>query len=151
MLVTSESRPMWRPQFEAVTTTKTVKQGNQCFDTQVKIGSKPVLNKDGEQQWGKTGQTQGVITFEMGAFKIVFSATRRGQSIGWTMNQWAFVTDETDKVVGDEIVSVPSESRWVKKSTKPISLDNLVKELLRLTGDDDKQVIELVKSAIAGV
>ena len=151
MLVTAESRPMWRPQFEAVTATKTVKQGNYCFEASIKTGSKPVLNKNGEQQWGKTGQTQGLITFEMGAFKIVFSATRRGQAIGWTLNQWKSEPVMTTKVIDGELVEVPGESRWVKKSAKPISLDILVQELLRLTGDDAEQSVELVKSALAGV
>lgn len=151
MLVTAESKPMWRPQFEAVTTTKTVKQGKSCFEAEIKIGSKPVLNKDGEQQWSKTGQTRGVIRFEAGVFATEFSATRRGQKIGWTMNQWKLESEKTEKVIGEELVEVHGESRWVKKSSKPVSLDNLTQELLRLTGDDAEKTIELVKSAIVGV
>jgi hypothetical protein len=151
MLVTAESKPMWRPQFEAVTDTRTVKRGNQCIEESYKIGSKPVLGKDGEQQWQKTGQVRGVITFETGTFRLVFSATRRGQSIGWTMSQWKDEPEMTTKVIDGELVDVPGESRWVKKATKSISLDILVQELLRLTGDDAEQSIELVKTALVGV
>jgi len=177
-MLKKQPAPPAPPASKVVVTTKNMKIG---FPETEKVGARPmvvkhsdgsiktelvggkttkVLNEDGSQKWAFTRKQKGIISCELGNYRVVFSCQWMpyhfvnddwdecvGKRLEWSSTQFKLHIPVKQEFRGGEFFDVQMDPIWVKGASQRTTVLKMTEELARMTGRNEDQVLSLINEA----